>query len=180
VVFSCQIVRSQERSYTPVFPWISLSIHLGGVKWIIISGKDFDRPEWIKRFLHICNYVEELLWLWNQKYSCCITQMCFHELTIFKECLIMVSKAMQLLATLSLCISIKHGAIAYQICNFNFLRQPWCVSCLSSQELFTNIPSMSWPWDTRSSRRSIIPELFPLSFSTTSRQLVPLHGLEFL
>jgi hypothetical protein len=48
-------------------PWISLSIHLGGVKWIIISGKDFDIPRWIKRFLRICNYVEELLWFWNQK-----------------------------------------------------------------------------------------------------------------
>jgi hypothetical protein len=27
------------------------------VKWIMIFGKDFDRPGWIKRFLHICSHV---------------------------------------------------------------------------------------------------------------------------
>jgi hypothetical protein len=86
----------------PCFSKSLLSTHPGGVKWIIISSKDFGRPRWIKRFLHICNYVEELSWLWNQKYSCCITQVCFHESTILKECLIMVSKAIQLLTTLSL------------------------------------------------------------------------------
>jgi hypothetical protein len=68
-----------------VLPWISLSIHLGGVKWIIILGKDFDRPRWIKRFLRICKYVEERLWFWNQKYSCCIIQVCFYESPIFKS-----------------------------------------------------------------------------------------------
>jgi hypothetical protein len=83
VVSSCQRVWSQERSYPPVFPWISLSIHLGGVKWIIISGKDFDIPGWIKRFLCICNYVEELLWFWNQKFSSCMTQVCLYESLIF-------------------------------------------------------------------------------------------------
>jgi hypothetical protein len=90
---------SQERSYPPVFLWISLSIHLGGVKWIIISGKDFDRPGWIKRFLRIYNYVEELLWFWNQKFFCCMIQVCLYKSPIFKECLVIVSKAIQPLST---------------------------------------------------------------------------------
>jgi hypothetical protein len=66
VVFSCQRVGSQERSHSSGFSWISFSIHLGVVKWITISGKDFDWPRWIKRFLRICNYVKELLWFGNQ------------------------------------------------------------------------------------------------------------------
>jgi hypothetical protein len=61
-----------------VFPWISLSIHPGGVRWIIIFGKDFDRPRWIKRFLRIYNYVEELLWFRNQKFLLLI-QVCFYD-----------------------------------------------------------------------------------------------------
>jgi hypothetical protein len=118
VVSSCQRVGSQERSYPLVFPWISLSIHLGGVKWIIISGKDFDRPGWIKRFFLFCNYIKELLWFSNQKLSCCITQVCLYESLIFLECLFMVPKAIQLLATLSRRIVVKRGTIAYQIWNF--------------------------------------------------------------
>jgi hypothetical protein len=47
---------------------------------------------------------------------------------------------------------------------------PWCVSCLSSQDMFMNIPSLSWPWDTRSSWRSIFLELFPLPFSSFEQQ----------
>jgi hypothetical protein len=101
-----------------VFSWISLSIHLGGVKWIIISDKDFDIPGWIKRFLCICNYVEELLWFWNQKFSSCMIQVCFYKSPICKECLVMVSKAMLLLATSSVHIFVKRGTIAYQ--NWNF------------------------------------------------------------
>jgi hypothetical protein len=136
-----------------VIPLISLSIHLGGVKWIIIFGKDFGKPGWIKRFLLFFNYVEELSWFWNQKYSCCIIQICFCESTIFEEFLVTVSKAVQLLATLSLCIHVKHGTIAYQNCNFfNFLCLLWSVSCLSSQDMFTNTSSMSSSWDTRSSK----------------------------
>jgi hypothetical protein len=35
---------------------------------------------------------------------------------------------------------------------------------LSAQNMFTNTYSMSWPWDTRSSYRSIVSELLSLSF----------------
>jgi hypothetical protein len=35
---------------------------------------------------------------------------------------------------------------------------PWRVSCLLAQERFTDTHSMSWPWNTRSSQRSIFPE----------------------
>jgi hypothetical protein len=67
---------------------------------------------------------------------------------------------------LSLCIFIKHGTIAYQNWNFfNFLYHPWRVSCLSSQDMLMNTPSMSWRWDTRSFWRSIFRESFPLSIS---------------
>jgi hypothetical protein len=51
-----------------------------------------------------------------------------------------------------------------------FTPPPLTCFMLSSQELFTNIPSMSWPWDTRSSWRSIFLELFPLSFSAVEQQ----------
>jgi hypothetical protein len=100
-----------------------------------------------------------------------MTQVSFYESPIFKECLVMVSKAMQLLATLTLDIFVKRGTIVYQNWNFfSFLCHPWCVSCLSSQEIFTNNPSISWPWDTRSSWRSIFLDLFPLSFSAVEQQ----------
>jgi hypothetical protein len=159
-----------------VFPWISLSIHRGGVKWIMIFGKDFDRPGWIKRFLRIYNYVEELLWFWNQKFLLLI-QVCFYD----SQCATTSHPSLKIplhgtkgnLTPRYLVPSyvVKHGTIAYQNWNFfNFVRHPWCVSCLSSQELFTNIPSMSWPWDTRSLRRSIFLELFPLSFSAPEQQ----------
>jgi hypothetical protein len=39
-------------------------------------------------------------------------QVSFYESPIFKECLVMVSKAMQLLATLTLDIFVKRGTIA--------------------------------------------------------------------
>jgi hypothetical protein len=44
-----------------------------------------------------------------------------------------------------------------------------CLMFLISRYV-ANIPSMSWPWDTRSSRRSIFLELFPLSFSAAEKQ----------
>jgi hypothetical protein len=37
-----------------------------------------------------------------KKFSCCMIQVCFYESPIFKECLIIVSNAMQLLSTSSL------------------------------------------------------------------------------
>jgi hypothetical protein len=109
-----------------VLPWISSSIHPGGVKWIIIFGKEFDRPRLMKRFLLFCNYVKELLWFWNQKFSCCIIQVCFCESTILKECLVMVSKAIQLYAISFLHIFVECRTIAYQNWNFfNFLCHPY-------------------------------------------------------
>jgi hypothetical protein len=41
-------------------------------------------------------------------------QVCFYESSIFKEGLVMVSKAIQLYAILFLRIFVKHGTIAYQ------------------------------------------------------------------
>ena len=38
---------------------------------------------------------------------------------------------------------------------------PWCVSCMLTQEFFMNISSMSWPWDTRSLKRSNFSRVVP-------------------
>jgi hypothetical protein len=54
-----------------------------------------------------------------------MVQVSFYESPVFKECLVMVLKAMQLLATLSVCIFVKRGTIAYQNRNFfNFPLSP--------------------------------------------------------
>jgi hypothetical protein len=52
---------------------------------------------------------------------------------------------------------------------FTFLLTLSGVSCLLAQEMFTNTHSMSWPWDTRPSYRSIISELLSLSFHTATQ-----------
>jgi hypothetical protein len=66
------------------------------------------------------------------------THVCFSESPLFEECLIIVMKAIQLLATLYLPISVKFGEIAYQI-------ETYCISSitltyfmLSSQEMFVH------------------------------------------
>jgi hypothetical protein len=116
--------------------FLSLSIHPGGVKWIMIFGKDFDRTGWIKRFLRICNYVKELLWFWNQKFSCCMTQVCLYESLIFVKS---ASSWYQRQFNSSLpCPFLCCQAWNNCLPNwnfFNFLHHPWCVSCSSSQDM---------------------------------------------
>jgi hypothetical protein len=53
-------------------------------------------------------------------------------------------------------------ALRSKLETFPFLLILLGVSCLSAQNMFMSIQYMSWPWDTRSSYRSIVSEL--LSF----------------
>jgi hypothetical protein len=169
-VFSCQRIGSQERSYTPVFPWISLSIHPGGMKWIIIFGKDFDRPGWIKE---VPPYL----------------QLCRRATMILKSKVLLLHDLSVLLRVTHLKRVPRHGikgnATACYLIHSYFCQVrnhclpklklplfpplPWCVPCSPSQYMFTNTPSMSWPWDARSSWRSIFLELFHLSFRATEQ-----------
>jgi hypothetical protein len=108
--------------------WCEVNHNLWQGFWYTWMNKE------VPPYLQLCRRATMTL---KSKVLCCIIQVCFYESPIFKECLLMVSKAMQLLSTLSLRISVKRGAIAYQDWNFfNFLRYPWCVSCLSSRDVY--------------------------------------------
>jgi hypothetical protein len=56
-----------------------------------------------------------------------------------------------------------HG-FPYQTWNFPIPSHTFRCFMLSAQNMFMSIHYMTWPWDTRSSDRSIISELFSLSF----------------
>jgi hypothetical protein len=99
---------------------------------------------------------------WPQNFN----HLCFFESPLSKVCSFMVSKAIQLHGNLVLsCSNQAWSSYLPKLELSPFLLLPWRVSCLLAQEMFTNTPSMSWPWDTRSLWRSIFLELFPLSFS---------------
>jgi hypothetical protein len=61
-------------------------------------------------------------------------------------------------------------ALCTKFKTFPFLLTLSGVSCLSAQNMFMSIHSMSWPWDTRSSQRSTSLQLLPLSFSAVEKQ----------
>jgi hypothetical protein len=61
-----------------------------------------------------------------------------------------------------------HG-FAYQIWNFPIPSDTFKCFMLSVQNMFLKSPSMSWPWDTRSSYRSIVSELLSLSFHAVTQ-----------
>jgi hypothetical protein len=61
-------------------------------------------------------------------------------------------------------------ALRIKLETFPFFLIPSGVSCLPAQNMFMIIHSISWPWDTRSSQRSIFLQLFPLSFSSVEQE----------
>jgi hypothetical protein len=107
---------------------------------------------WISNEITHC--VNSSVTWWPQNFN----HVNFFESPRSRVCPFVVSKAIRLLATLVLLCSCHSWINCLPKLNFLCLRCYLDVFHVSAQNMFPNTPSMRWPWNTRSSRRSIFPK----------------------